>query len=75
MAAYKDWKSYLQDEKAEAAFTETGALWMPGAPPPRHACPSPSLTPPTPSSTLRRYDAAQNAAMQASSSNSASPPT
>lgn len=41
MAAYKDWKSYLQDEKAEAYFTETGALWMLGcAPPPRHACPS-----------------------------------
>ena len=54
MAAYKDWKSYLQDEKAEAYFTETGALWMLGCvSPPRssrsssepttHAYPRPSV--------------------------------
>jgi len=28
--AYKEWQEYLQDEKAEASFTETGALWMVG---------------------------------------------
>ena len=39
MAAYKDWKSYLQDEKAEAYFTETGALWMLGCAPRRATCP------------------------------------
>jgi glycine/D-amino acid oxidase-like deaminating enzyme len=30
MAAYRDWQSYLGDERAEAKFTETGALWMLG---------------------------------------------
>ena len=28
--AYKQWQEYLQDENAEASFTETGALWMVG---------------------------------------------
>ena len=30
MAAYQDWQTYLRDDKAEARFTETGALWMLG---------------------------------------------
>ena len=30
MAAYQDWQAYLRDDKAEARFTETGALWMLG---------------------------------------------
>jgi len=28
--AYKEWQAYLQDDTAEASFTETGALWMIG---------------------------------------------
>ena len=30
MAAYKDWNNYLQDDRADAKFTKTGALWMLG---------------------------------------------
>jgi len=30
MNAYRNWQAYLQDDAAEAYFTETGALWMLG---------------------------------------------
>ena len=30
IGAYKDWKNYLESDRAEAYFTQTDALWMLG---------------------------------------------
>merc|ERR1711871_689527 len=30
IGAYKNWQEFLQDDQAEAFFTETGSLWMLG---------------------------------------------